>query len=342
MLGNQQSFGHFGRILAHDEYAHLRNTYTNKLRIKPREGIFHKEGRLGWMAAIWHPIPSVFDKGRGKEKGGGTIQARITGRKPPVQTLPKPVENCLRSRFPAGTLRSYDFSQIELRTAALLSGCPVLMKVYQTNGKSIHLDTLYMLYPDWVNMDVKEAKTKREYVMAKSLNFLVLYRGGAGAFQATARSDCGLDVDIETAANHIRTWYAAHPAFKAWQDRLIETVSLQGFLELPTGWSRSFGKGRANAMGAVNEICNFPIQTIGSGQIPLSAQFAMLCEFKRRKMKAVICCNNYDSITVDTPYSETAAVDEIGDRILPHPPIMKLLEDKLGRTIPIEYERKVV
>ena len=97
----------------------------------------------------------------------------------------------------------------------------------------------------------------------------------------------------------------------------------------------------ANAMGAVNEICNFPIQTLGSGQIPESSQFVIMQGLIRNKMRAVVCGNKYDSITVDTPYYETEAVDELVDGAMKHPPLMKILEQELGRTIPIEYERKV-
>jgi hypothetical protein len=215
------------------------------------------------------------------------------------------------------------------------------MGAYLVKGRSVHLDTTFMLYPHLEELDKAEVKDMREYTSSKSLNFLILFRGGAKAYQATAMSDCGLDVPIEQAAAHIKTWYNEHPVFKAWQDELIETVIRQGYIELPTGWSRTFGKGKGAAMGAVNEICNFPIQTLGSGQIPLSSQFAMMCELKRNKMKAVICGNKYDSITVDTPCGETEAVDAIADKCLRNPPVMKILEDKLGRTIPIEYERKV-
>ena len=174
------------------------------------------------------------------------------------------------------------------------------------------------------------------------LNFLVLFRGGAGAYQTTARSDCGLEIPIEKCQDHIRTWYRKHPVFKAWQDELIKTVEVQGYIELPTGWSRSFGTGKANAVGAVNEICNFPIQTLGSGQVPLSSQFAILQEIRREKMRAVICGQKYDSLIIDTPHNEAEKVDEIAGRHLTNPPLMAILEEKLGRTIPIEYEMEIV
>ena len=332
------------QLKIYGEYSQLKNTYTNKLLTHPREGIIHRKHNTGYIYPIWYPVPSVFEKGgtKGKEKKGGTIQGRITPRKPPTQTFPRPVKACLKSRFPAGTLRTYDFSQIELRMAGLLSGCPVLMGVYQNPGQSIHLNTTFMLYPELKGaMPIPELKDTKQYVSSKSLNFLIIYRGGPKAYQTTARSDCGLEVPLDQAKAHIDMWYAEHPVFEAWQDELIELVAKQGYYELPTGWSRTFGKGKANAMGAMNEICNFPIQTLGSGQIPLSSQFVILQGLRRSKMRAVICGNKYDSITIDTPYGETKMVDELADKALTNPPIMAIIEEKLGRTIPIEYELKI-
>ena len=325
------------------EYSHLKNTYTNKLLTHPREGIIYRKYGTGHMYPVWYPVPSVFEKGgtKNKEKKGGTIQGRITPRKPPAQTFPRPVKACMKSRFPGGTLRTYDFSQIEMRMAALLSGCPVLMGAYLTPGRSVHLDTTFMLYPHLKKLTKDEVKEFREYTSCKSLNFLVIFRGGPVAYQMTARSDCGLEIPIEQCKAHIDTWYAGHPVFRAWQDSQIALVAEQGYLELPTGWSRTFGTGMANAMGAMKEICNFPIQTLGSGQIPESSQFVIMQGLIRSKMRAVVCGNKYDSITVDTPYYETEAVDELVDGAMKHPPLMKILEQELGRTIPIEYERKV-
>jgi len=331
------------QMKVYDEYSHLRNTYTNKMLTHPREGIIYRDRKTGWFWPVWYPVPTVFEKGgtNGEEKKGGTIQGRITPRKPPAQTFPRPVKACLKSRFHAGTLRTYDFSQIELRMAAFLSGCPVLMDVYQNPGQSIHLNTTYSLYPHLLTLPISEVKDTKEYRSSKALNFLIIYRGGPKAYQMTARSDCGLEIPFEQAKAHIDTWYAEHPVFKAWQDELIETVAKQGYLELPTGWSRTFGRGMSNAMGAMNEICNFPIQTLGSGQIPLSSQFVILQELRRNRMRSVICTNKYDSITIDTPYDEVEKVDEIAKKHLTNPPLMKVLEQELGRSIPIEYERTI-
>jgi uracil-DNA glycosylase family 4 len=319
------------------EFAHLRNTYSNKLLTKQRTGIVRRVRNTGFVYPLWYPVPSIYGKGGGgKEKPGGTIQGRVTARKPPHQTYPDGVKACLKSRFPAGYLVEWDLNRIELVVAAWLSGDPVLTRALLEGDP--HDDTTFDMFPS-ITKDDPTFKEKRD--LAKVENFLVIYRGGPHAFQQSARRDLGVDLDIDFCKNSIHTWYKQHPVHKAWQDEQIETVMQQGFIELPTGWSRSFGTGRANAMGAVNEICNFPIQTTAA-QLMLSAQFVILQGLTQKKLRAQMCAQSYDSVVIDLPWDEVKIVDEIVDKALTNPPLRAILEVALGRTMPIEYERKVL
>ena len=319
------------------EFAHLRNTYTNKLLTNPRAGIVRRARKTGLIYPLWYPVPSVFGKGgNDKEKPGGTIQGRITARKPPHQTYPESVKACLKSRFPAGLLVEWDLNRIELVVAAWLSGDPVLTKALLEGDP--HDDTTWDIFPD-AKKSEEDWKAKRD--LAKVLNFLVIYKGGGHAYQQAARKDIGVDLEIDFCMEAIAAWNKSHPVHVAWQDEQLLTVIEKGYIELVTGWSRSFGVGRANAMGAVNEICNFPVQTIAA-QLMLSAQFVILQGLTRMKLRAVMCAQTYDSVAIDMPWCERNIVDGIVDKALRNPPLRGILEVALGRTMPIEYERKVL
>lgn len=322
----------------YQEYSHLRNTYTNKLLTNRREGIVQRRNGTGVIYPTWYPIPSVFEKGgySDKEGRGGTIQGRITARKPPVQTFPKPVLACMKSRFPGGSLRCYDLNRIELVVAAWFSGDGPLTEALIKGDP--HDDTTFDIFPGITKAD-PTFKDKRQ--LAKTLNFLVIYRGGAFTYQTTARRDLGIDLSIDFCQDSIDAWTRKHPEHVDWQNQMIQLVIRTGYIELPTGWSRTFGAGEQNAMSVVNEICNFPIQTTAA-QLMLSSQFVILQGLFDRGLRAVICAQTYDAITVDTPFEETKEVDEMVGLALTNPPLKSILESELGRSMPIGYDMKVL
>ena len=317
------------------EFAHLRNTYSNKLLTNQRAGIVQRVWKTGLIYPLWYPVPSVFGKGgKGKETAGGTIQGRVTARKPPHQTYPEAIKGCLKSRFPAGSLIEWDLNRIELVVAAWLSGDPVLTRALL--GGDPHDDTTWDIFPDAKKTD-ETWKDRRD--LSKVLNFLVIYKGGGHAYQLAARKDLGVDLELDFCMEAIRSWNNSHPVHVAWQNEMITTVIKTGYLELVTGWSRTFGAGKANAMGAVNEICNFPVQTMAA-QLMLSAQFVILQGLE--KMRAVMTAQAYDSVTLDVPWNERDVVDGIVDKALRNPPLRAIISEELGRTMNIEYERKVL
>ena len=326
------------QLVAYKENSHLRDTYTNKLLTKQREGIVYRRFNVGLFYPVWYPVPSVFEKGseKGKEKSGGTIQGRITCRKPPAQTFPDSVLDCLVSRFPAGTLRTYDLNRIELVVPAFFSGDLPLQKSLAEGNP--HTDTALLIYPDADPTD-PGWKSSDKYQLGKDLNFLVIYRGGPVAFQMLTKK-FGAMLELEFCRNAIDVWYGKHPVLKAWQDRLIETVIRTGFLELPMGWSRTFGKGVANAKAVESEICNFPVQTTAA-LVLLSSQFVFLQGLTRNKLRARMCHQSYDAFTVDTPRGEEEAVDSLADKALVNPPLRGILEGIYGRELPLGYDRKV-
>ena len=320
------------------KFAHLRNTYSNKLLTNQRAGIIQRVRDTGLIYPEWYPVPSVFDKGSSndKETSGGTIQGRITARKPPHQTYPAAIKACLKSRFPAGQLVEWDLNRIELVMAAWLSGCPVLTKALLEGDP--HDDTTWNIFPSALKTD---ADWKDKRMLAKTLNFLVIYKGGPHAYQQAARKDIGVELELDFCVEAIRAWNNAHPVHVAWQNNLINTVIRQGYLELPTGWSRTFGKGRENAMAAVNEICNFPVQTIAA-QHMMSSQLVILQGLTQMKLRTVMCAQAYDSVTQDLPYNEVETVDCLVANALRNPPLHAILEYALGRTMPVDFERKVL
>jgi len=222
--------------------------------------------------------------------------------------------------------------------AALLSGDPILMDAYTSEGKSIHAMTACTIFTDR-NPDTIKKEVPDEYKLGKTLNFLVLFRGGADAFQRTAREDIGVELDINFCRESIHKWYAKHHVYGKWQDEMIALAARQGYLVLPTGWSRTFGLGEQNIAGQQGEVCNF-LHQAPCAQITQSAHYKIKLQFLKYRLRSLICLNIYDALFVDMFPGEQQAADEIVAEAMTNPPLLPVFERWAGRTITWKFERK--
>lgn len=279
----------------------------------------------------WHPVPSQFDDG----KSGGTVQSRVVCSAPGVQTFPALIKHRISCRFPGGVLLWFDLSQIELRVAALLSGDPIMLAEY-LRGIDRHSETAKMIFSPGI---VTHHQFKSLYRQAgKTLNFLVLFRGGAKKFQETLTRDIGLYIALAECKDAIDRMRMKYPHLWQWQDGLIAEAKVHGFLELPLiGQSRLYLGGHAKVEEAMNEIVNQPVQTTAAN-IMLSIQTALLVEFARLGLRSIVPLNIYDAAPVEVYPGELASVLAVMDRVIPSPPYFQELCRHLGRTVPITYE----
>jgi hypothetical protein len=321
------------------ERSKIVNTYTRPLLTEPRRGIVIRKGNIGLVYPSWYPIPSYFERGGSSEdKVGGQTQGRFSCKKPARQTEPQSIRDCSTSRWKGGKLKEYDYNQDHLRMAALLSGDPALMEVYQKEGESIHLKTAAAIFPDIFCPDFKK-KYPKEYTATKSLNFLVIFKGGPVALQSLVLGDTGVELDLPFCEMAIKIWYDKHPVYKHWQDSIIDLASKQGYLVLPTGWSRTFGLGPSGVANYISEICNFMHQT-PCAQLLQSAHYQIIQEFRDLHLKTLICLQIYDALFADIYPGEEEVVDEIIIRNMENTYVHKIFCDWVGRYIPWTVEKK--
>jgi len=319
------------------------STYTLPLLTDNRRGIVLRDGKRGLVYPDWYPIPMYYDKGGSSEdKQGGQIQGRFSCKKPARQTEPKSIRRCSTSRWADGKLAEYDVNQDHIRMAALLSGDPFLMEAYENPSESIHTRTARVICPDVVPESFAskdEWKDTKEYKLGKTLNFLVLFGGGARAFQATALEDAEVEVELKFCEEAIRRWYQKYHVYKNWQDRMVALATKQGYLVLPTGWSRTFGPPGTNLSAFKGEILNFMHQT-PCAQLLQSCHFEAINRFRKYKLHSLVCLQIYDALFVDTYPGEEKNVDEIIDSVMIRPPLLSVFEKQCGRSIPWAYEKK--
>lgn len=285
----------------------------------------------GFAYPRWFPVPSEYED----KSSGGTKQARIVAKGPAIQTFPPVIKKTITGRFPGGYMIWFDYSQIELRIAALLSGDTPMMTQYRGHP-DLHGDTAKLVFGDDI---VTHPRYKDLYRQAgKVLNFLMLYRGGVKAFRRSLLRDVGLDYPEEKCVAAITLFRMKHSELFQWQDKLFDFVLKHGYYELPLiGQSRLFLGGRKAKERAINEIVNLPVQALAA-DVMLSTQFTLWSRFRRAGLRAIVPCNIYDAGFIECSKHEIHRVRKLMAEILPDPPFYRALCEELGRELPLEYE----
>lgn len=119
-----------------------------------------------------------------------------------------------RSTFvaaPGYVLVVADFSQVELRVAAELSGEERMIEAYKA-GRDLHTETAALITNVELDAVTKEARTS-----AKLANFGLLYGAGPSTLRKQAVAQYGIDMDISTAKGIVEGFRTAYPTLYEWQ-----------------------------------------------------------------------------------------------------------------------------
>jgi DNA polymerase-1 len=191
----------------------------------------------------------------------GSKAGRMSSSDPNMQQLPRGEYRRCVVAPPGRVLVKADYSQVELRIAAKVSGDRALLDAYR-RGEDLHTITA---------RDVQGIKdvTKQHRQLAKALNFGLLYGMGAKGFRQYAKSQYGLELTEQEATRYRSAFFKTYPGLAAWHRRVgwsgkdaIETRTLAGRRRLD--------------VKAFTEKLNTPVQ--GSCSDSLKLALALLWE----------------------------------------------------------------
>jgi DNA polymerase I-like protein with 3'-5' exonuclease and polymerase domains len=131
---------------------------------------------------------------------------------PNLQQVPREAEFRQLFRARGGyALVVADFSQVELRVAAELSGESRMLEAYKA-GRDLHTETAALITG-------KDAATitKSERTSAKLCNFGLLYGAGAATLRKQAVAQYGVDMELDEATELVKGFREAYPELYAWQ-----------------------------------------------------------------------------------------------------------------------------
>lgn len=199
----------------------------------------------------------------------GTVTGRLSCRNPNLQQVPRdPLLRSILTAPPGWVFFEADYSQIELRVAAMISGDLTMKRAYQV-GEDVHRKTaakVMEVSPDQVS---KEDRKK-----AKAVNFGFLYGMGARKFHDYARDKYGVELTDGEAVEFREKFFDLYDGLPSWHERQRRLVKRYGYVRNPLGWKRRLpdinSPDKMKRAEAERQAINSPVQGMASQLAELS------------------------------------------------------------------------
>ncbi len=226
---------------------------------------------------------------------------RLSSNNPNLQNIPIRTERgrLIRKAFIARdenyTLLSADYSQIELRIIAALSGEENMIKAFQ-NNEDIHRSTAAKVF----NVPLEEV-TKEQRSNAKTVNFGIIY--GVSAFGLSNQTS----LSRKESAELIDAYYATYPKLKSYMSNQVDFAREYGYVQTVLGRRRYLKDiNSANMMvksGAERNAVNAPIQGSAADIIKI-AMINIHKKLTAEKWKSKMLLQVHDELVFDVHNSE--------------------------------------
>ncbi len=256
-----------------------------------------------------------------------TQTGRLSSVDPNLQNIPVRLEQgrLIRKAFVPeeenSVLLSSDYSQIELRVLAHISGDEHLIDAFQ-HGADIHTSTAMRVF----NIEKPEYVTPNDRRNAKAVNFGVVY--GISDFGLSNN----LGISRKEAKAYIETYFERYPGIKDYMERVVREARDKGYVEtlfkrrreIPDINSRNF-----NVRGfAERTAINSPIQ--GSAADILKIAMIHLDQaLEAGAYKTKMLLQVHDEIVLQVPSDELAAIKEL---------VKETMESAIELAVPLEAD----
>jgi len=274
-------------ILAYRELTKLKSTYVDSLPglINPRTGRLH----TSFNQAV-------------------AVTGRLSSNNPNLQNIPirtdrgREIRKAFIPRDENHVLVSADYSQIELRIVAAISGDDNMAAAFREK-KDIHTATAAKVY-GVEEKDVTGAMRRA----AKAVNFGIIY--GQSAFGLAEN----IGVSRTEAKTIIDNYFLQYPAIKQYMDRSINFAKEHGYVETVMGrkrWLKDIYSANFTVRGyAERNAINMPIQGTAADMIKL-AMIAIHRELKTSGLRSKMILQVHDELVFDVPKEEVDAIQPL-------------------------------
>jgi len=270
-------------LLEHRALAKLKSTYTDKLprMVNPRTGRVH----TNYAQTV-------------------AVTGRLASTDPNLQNIPVRTAEGRRIREafvapPGSKIVSADYSQIELRIMAHLSGDKSLLEAF-AKGEDVHRHTAAEVFDT-----PPEAVTSEQRRYAKVINFGLIY--GMSAFGLASN----LDIERSAAQSYMEKYFARYPGVAAYMERTRNEARERGYVETVFGrrlWLPDIGSSNvARRQAAERQAINAPMQGTAADLIKM-AMIAVQGWIEREALAAKLVMQVHDELVLEVPGGELERV----------------------------------
>jgi DNA polymerase-1 len=264
----------------------------------------------------------------------GTVTGRLSCEKPNLQNVPR--DSGIRSLIgaPDGwTLIEADYSQIELRVAAMLANETRMLRAFH-EGRDVHMETAIDIL-----QKPEDAIEKEERKLAKAVNFGFLYGMGWEKFISYARDNYEVEVTEAEAKAYRAGFFRKWPRLVPWHERQRRLVNRYGRVQSPIGRVRHlqdvFSGDREVRAEAERQAINSPVQSFASDLMLMSA---VRLDGRLDPRVALIVGSIHDALLFQARLEQAARIASIIEHEMLNPPLKRWFGAEL--TVPIEVEIK--
>ena len=224
--------------------------------------ILEYRGFTKLLSTYVEPLPKLADENDRVHttfNQNGTSTGRLSSANPNIQNIPVRTDEGIKIRKgfiseKNWSLLSFDYSQIELRVLAELSGDDNLVLAYQKD-RDLHDLTARKIF---FKTDEEEI-TRTERSIAKVINFSILY--GKTAFGLSKE----LKIPLGDATQYIKTYFEQYPKVKKFLEDVLEDARLNGFVETMYGTRRYITGINSKNKNIQNQANRMAVNTVVQG-----------------------------------------------------------------------------
>lgn len=267
-------------VLEYRELSKLKNTYVDALplQVNPITGRVHTSYNQA-----------------------GSVTGRIASSDPNLQNIPIRTElgRRVRQAFvtePGNVLLSVDYSQVELRVVAHMSGDETMLSAFRA-GQDIHEATAAAIY----NLPIEEV-SKEQRNRAKGVNFGLIY--GMSAFGLSRYTD----MTLAEAEDFVSAYFDQFPGVKKYLDGMKTRAADQGYVETLLGRRRYFPGLKTQSNYNIRsreerEAINAPVQGTAADIMKI-AMLKVSSALREKELRSRILLQVHDELVLECPLEE--------------------------------------
>jgi DNA polymerase-1 len=259
----------------------------------------------------------------------GAVTGRLSSSNPNLQNIPIRSEIGRRVRrgfvaAPGNVLLAVDYSQIELRIVAFMSGDEAMLDAFRS-GQDIHATTAAAIYGVPLDQVTKEQRRH-----AKAINFGLVY--GMSPFGLTRTTD----LTLAEAENFVKAYFVRFPGVKRYLDGIRREVGQTGFVETLLGRRRYFPGLKSQHLNhnlknrEEREAINAPIQGTAADIMKL-AMLNIQPALQKAGLQGKMILQVHDELVLECPRPELEQMAGL---------VQQVMENAYPMSIPLSTEAR--